>query len=143
MVLLALTLGKGLKKNDISNRWHIKLKELSGIIKPPVQSGQHSSITWTAEDDATIVSMSPGGSSYTKIALALGQGLKKNDTSSRWHFKLKESPGIMEHKRTGHRGNITWTAEDDSTIARMKAGGSSFSDIAALSKGHKTERLCS
>jgi DNA-binding NarL/FixJ family response regulator len=80
-----------------------------------------------------------GASSYTKIAPALGKGLKKNDTSSRWHDKLKESSGFMEHKRIGPRGDINWTAEDNATIARMKAGGSSFSDIAlALSKGHKT-----
>ena len=83
--------------------------------------------------------MSAGASSYTKIAPALGKGLKKNDTSSRWHDKLKESSGFMEHKRIGPRGDINWTAEDNATIARMKAGGSSFSDIAlALSKGHKT-----
>jgi hypothetical protein len=45
----------------------------------------------------------------------------------------------MEHKRIG-QDNITWAAEDDETIARMKAGGSSFMDIAlALSKGHKTD----
>ncbi len=90
-------------------------------------------------DGQWIVSMSAGASSYTKIAPALGKGLKKNDTSSRWHDKLKESSGFMEHKRIGSSGDITRIAEDNATIARMKAGGSSFSDIAlALSKCHKT-----
>ena len=32
------------------------------------------SITWTVEDDATIVSIIVGGSSYAKIASAIGKG---------------------------------------------------------------------
>ena len=43
---------------------------------------QHSSITWTAEDDEMIVSMITGGSSYTEIASALGKRLEKNDISN-------------------------------------------------------------
>jgi ribosomal protein L18 len=43
---------------------------------------QHTSITWTAEDDEMIVSMITGGSSYTKIASALGKRLEKNDISN-------------------------------------------------------------
>ena len=43
---------------------------------------QHTSITWTAEDDKMIVSMITGGSSYTKIASALGKRLEKNDISN-------------------------------------------------------------
>jgi hypothetical protein len=74
---IALVLGEGLKWNDINNRWNRELKESSGIIKPHVQRGTQSSITWTAEVDATIMSMLGGGSSYTEIALALGKGLKK------------------------------------------------------------------
>jgi hypothetical protein len=59
----------------ICNRWTGYLKESSDIIKPAVQAGRHSSITWTVEDDAaTILSMIKGGSSYAKIASELGNG---------------------------------------------------------------------
>ena len=89
--------GKGQTKNDINNRWHMKLKESSRIIKPPVQGGQHSSsFSWTAKDDAVIVRMNEGGSSYAEIASALGKGLNKNDIKNRWHKILKELSGIIK-----------------------------------------------
>ena len=52
------------------------MKELSGIIKPFVQQ---SSITWTAEVDEAIMRMIADCSSHTKIALELGNGLKRSD----------------------------------------------------------------
>ena len=65
---IASALDIGLKPSDIKNRRHTTLKESSGIVKPPMQAGRHSSITWTAEEDATIASMNMGGSSYAEIA---------------------------------------------------------------------------
>ena len=67
------------------------MKQTSGTIKPPVQAGRHSSITWTAEDDATIVSMIVGVSSYAKIASAMGKGLRGKDINNRWNRHLKHS----------------------------------------------------
>ncbi len=55
--MIASKLGNGLSEDDIRNRWTRYLKESSGIIKPPVQVGRHSSITWTADVDAAIVRM--------------------------------------------------------------------------------------
>ena len=54
---MASKLGNGLTQTEIKNRWHRFLKKLSGIIKPPVQVGRHSSITWTTDVDAAIVRM--------------------------------------------------------------------------------------
>jgi hypothetical protein len=48
-----------------------------------VKTGPHSSITWTAEDDAMIVRMIMSGSSYPEIALAMGIGLEVQDISNR------------------------------------------------------------
>ena len=86
---IASELGNGLSEDDIRNRWHRELKESSGIIKPPGKSGPRSSITWTADIDATIVSMKEGGSSFANIASKLGNGLKKNDIQNRWNRHLK------------------------------------------------------
>ena len=49
-----------------------------------------SSITWTVEDDATIVSMIAGGSSYAKIEWAMGKGPKTKDITNMWHREFKE-----------------------------------------------------
>ncbi len=54
-----------------------------------MKEGVLSSITWTAKDDATIVSMIEGGSSYAQIATALGKGLKWSDFGNRWNCHLK------------------------------------------------------
>jgi hypothetical protein len=85
---IASKLGNDLTKMDIYHRWTGYLKELSGIIKPAVQVGRKSCITWTAEDDATIVSMREVGSSFAKIASKLGKGL--NDIQNRWNRHLKD-----------------------------------------------------
>jgi hypothetical protein len=61
----------------------IELKESSTIIKPPVKTGPHKSITWAAEDDSTIVRMIMSSSSYPEIASAMGMGLKVQDISNR------------------------------------------------------------
>ena len=86
---IASKLGNGLSKNDISQRWYGHLKELSGIIKPPVKAGPHSKIIWTEEVDASIVRMKEDGISYAKIALELGNGLSKNDIAHRWNRHLE------------------------------------------------------
>ena len=65
-------MGKSPKTKDITNMWHREFKKSSGIITSTVKTGRHSIIAWTAEDDETIVRMIVGGSSYAKIALALG-----------------------------------------------------------------------
>ena len=138
---IASALGKGLKPKYISNRWQNRMKEWSNITKPTVQPGRHSSITWTAGDGATIVSMIAGGSSYAETASALGKGLKPKDIINMRHNKLKETSGIIKPPVKGRRSSsITWTVEDDATIARMKVGGSLLSNSAlAPSKGHKID----
>ena len=87
---IASKLGNGLSEDDIRNRWTRYLKESSGIIKPPVQVGRHSSITWTADVDAAIVRMRTDGVSYSKIASKLGDGLTKMDIYNRWTRHLKD-----------------------------------------------------
>jgi hypothetical protein len=77
---IASKLGNGLKKQNINNRWNRHLKKLSSIIKPAVQAGIPSSITWTGNVDATIVRMRTEDISYTKIASELGNGLKEERT---------------------------------------------------------------
>jgi hypothetical protein len=93
------------------------------IIKPTVQPCRHISITWTAEDDATIVIMIVGGSSYAEITSALCKCLKPKDITNRQHNKLKDSSGIIKPPvLKGQCSSITWTAEDDATIARNESG---------------------
>jgi hypothetical protein len=87
---IASKLGNGLTENDIKNRRHRKLKKSSGIIKPAVQSGCPSRITWTEDVDATIVRMRTDGDSFPKIASDLGNGLTVNDIKNRWHRHLKD-----------------------------------------------------
>ena len=87
---MASKLGNGLTQTEIKNRWHRFLKKFSGIIKPPVQVGRHSSITWTADVDAAIVRMRMDGVSYSEIASKLGDGLTKMDIYNRWTRHLKD-----------------------------------------------------
>jgi hypothetical protein len=87
---IASKLGNGLTQTDIKNRWYRELKKSSGITKPPVKTGPHSSITWTAHVDATIVRMRTDDISFAKIASKLGNGLKKNDIKNRWNRHLKD-----------------------------------------------------
>ena len=75
----ASKLDNGLKDDDIYNRWRGHMKESSGIIKPPVQPGFPSRITWTVDDDAVIVRMRTDDISFTKIASKLGNGVTRND----------------------------------------------------------------
>jgi molecular chaperone DnaK (HSP70) len=51
--------------------------------------------TWTAEEDAMIVSMIASGSSYAEIALAMDKGLGGKDINNRLLNHLKESSGII------------------------------------------------
>ena len=87
---IASKLGNGLKEHDIKNRWYSHLKESSGITKPPVQPGKPSSITWTADVDATIVRMRAEDISFVKIASELGNCLNTNDIKNRWNRHLKD-----------------------------------------------------
>jgi hypothetical protein len=65
------------------------LSKSSGIIKPAVQPGFPSRITWTEDADATIVRMRADDVSFAKIAAELGNGLSKNDVVHRWNRHLK------------------------------------------------------
>ena len=87
---IASKLGNVLTKMDIYHRWTGYLKESSGIIKPAVQTGPQSSITWTADVDSTIVRMRTDGDSFAKIASELGNGLKDSDSKNRWTRHLKD-----------------------------------------------------
>ena len=87
---IASKLGNGLTESDIKNRWYTKLKKSSSIIKPAVQSGSPSRITWTDDVDATIVRMRADDISFAKIALELGNGLSTNDIPNRWNRFLKD-----------------------------------------------------
>ena len=135
---IALAIGKGLRGQDINNRWHRELKESSAIIKPPVKTGPHSSITWTAEDDARMIL---GCSSYPEIALAMGKGkgCRGQDINNRWYRELKESSTIIKPPvKTGPHSS--WTAEDDAIIVRMIMHGSSYPEIAlAMGIGLKVQ----
>jgi IS30 family transposase len=86
---IASKLGNGLSKSNIYHRWNGHLNKLSSIIKPLVKPGQKSSITWTEDDDASIVRMRADDISYAKIASKLGKGLKRNDIKNRWNRHLK------------------------------------------------------
>ncbi len=67
--------------------------------------------TRTAKGNATIVRMMACDSSYHKIALAMGKGLRDQDINSRWHRELKESSGIIKQPvKTSPHSSITWTA---------------------------------
>jgi flagellar biosynthesis GTPase FlhF len=87
---IASKLGNGLKMHDIKNRWNRHLNKLSSIIKPAVQTGFPSSITWTADVDTTIVRMRADDVSFAKIASKLGNGLKRSDIKNRWNRHLKD-----------------------------------------------------
>jgi hypothetical protein len=54
-----------------------------------MQMSRASSITWTADVDATIVRMRTDDISFAKIASKLGNGLKENDIKNRWNRHLK------------------------------------------------------
>jgi hypothetical protein len=87
---IASKLGNDRTKMDIYYRWTGYLMELSGIIKPPVQPGIPSRITWTADVDAAIARMRTDDISFAKIESKLGNGLKENDIKNRWNRHLKD-----------------------------------------------------
>ena len=105
--MIAFELGNGIKLSDINNRWNRHLKKSTDIIKPQVPSCRTSRITWTAEMDARIKRMKADGYSYAKIALELGNGLKRNDINNWWTFHLKlivgETHGVATNNPR-HRG---------------------------------------
>ena len=87
---------------------------------------------WTAEVDATIVKMIEDDISFSKIASKLGNGLSTNDIKNRWNDHLKESSGITKPLvKPGPKSSITWTVDDDASIARMRADNISFAKIAS------------
>ena len=87
---------------------------------------------WTAEVDASIESMINGSVSFAKIASKLGNGLSTNDIKHRWYHHLKESSGITKPPvKPGPKSSITWTVDDDASIARMRADNISFHKIAS------------
>ncbi len=88
---IASELGKDLNRGDICYRWINHLEESSGIIRPAVQLGEQSCITWTADVDGAIVRMRTDGDSYPKIASELGNGLSTNDIKNRWTCHLKDT----------------------------------------------------
>jgi hypothetical protein len=87
---------------------------------------------WTAEVDASIESMIKDSVSFSKIASKLSNGLSTNDIKNRWYDHLKESSGITKPLvKPGPKSSITWTVDDDASIARMRADNISFAKIAS------------
>ena len=89
---------------------------------------------WTAaaEVDASIESMINGSVSFSKIASKLGNGLSTSDIKNRWYDHLKESSGITKPPvKAGRHSNITWTADVNALIVRMRADDISFAKIAS------------
>jgi hypothetical protein len=101
-------------------------EEAQRVVKPP------GIITWTAEVDASIESMLDGGVSFSKIASKLGNGLTETDIKNRWYRELKKSSRIIKPLvKPGPKSSITWTVDDDASIARMRADNISFAKIAS------------
>ena len=71
-----------------------------------------SGITWTADVDASIMKMIKNKWSYAEIASELGNGLNRNDITTRWTRHLKESSGIIRPDvKNGRKSCITWTED--------------------------------
>jgi hypothetical protein len=86
---------------------------------------------WSAEVDASIERMLDGGDTFKKIASKLGNGLKIQDIKNRWYFHLKKSSSIIKPAVPGgFPSRLTWTADADATIVRMRADDVSFPKIA-------------
>ena len=98
---------------------------------------------WTAEVDASIKSMINGGVSFSKIAWKLGKGLSTKAIENRWYRELKESSGITKPPvQPGFPSRITWTADVDATIVRMRTDGDTFAKIASeLGNGLSTNAI--
>jgi hypothetical protein len=94
--------------------------------------GKAAKREWTEEVDASIKRMIKDKVSFAKIALKLGNGLSKSDVQRRWDKKLIKTSGFTKPAvQPGFPSRITWTADADATIERMKADGISFAKIAA------------
>jgi hypothetical protein len=97
--------------------------------------GKAAKREWTEEVDASIIRMILDKFSFAKIALKLGNGLSKNDVQHRWDRKLRKSSGItkpaVQPVQPGFPSRITWTADADAMIERMKADGITYAEIAA------------
>ena len=95
------------------------------------RKGAEKEAKWSAEVDASIESMLDGGDTFKKIASKLGNGLKENDIKNRWYVHLKKSASIIKPAVPGgFPSRLTWTADVDATIVRMRADDISFSKIA-------------
>ena len=91
---------------------------------------RHTTPHW-APLEASIESMINARVSFSKIASKLGNGLKENDIKNRWYVHLKKSSSITKPPvQTGFPSRLTWTADVDATIVRMRADDISFSKIA-------------
>ena len=72
-----------------------------------------------------------GSVSFSKIASKLGNGLTQMDIKNRWYRELKKSSGITKPPvKAGRHSNITWTADVDASIVRMRVDDISFAKIA-------------
>ena len=70
------------------------------------------------------------GYSYDIISFELGNGLQMGDINNRWNWHLKKSTDIIKPQvPTGRHSWITWTADVDAQIMRMKADGYSYDMI--------------
>ena len=100
-------------------------------------------ITWTADVDEAMMRMIMDGVSYKKIASELGNGLKTNDIKNRCTRHLKKSSGIIKPAvKRGSESCITWAADDDEAIVRMKKDGVTYANIASeLGNGLKTNDI--
>jgi hypothetical protein len=107
-------------------------EEAKRVAKAATKTAEHDA-KYTADVNATIVSMIVDGVPCSMIASKLGNGLKENDIRNRWHSKLKKSSGISKPApvNNGPRSSITWTADVDEKITRMRADGISFTKIAS------------
>ena len=99
--------------------------------------------TWTVEDDATIVRMVGDGYSCSEIASELGKDLKRGDICYKWINHLEESSGIIKPAvKVGRKSSITWTADVDAAMVRMRTDGDSFPKIASeLGNGLSTNDI--
>ena len=108
-----------------------RLRELAANGDHPWQQREFiartSGRTWNADVDKAIMRMIKDSVTYKKIASELGNGLTRNDITNRWTRHLKESSGIIKPAvKRGFQSRITWTADDDKAIMRMKKDGVSY-----------------
>jgi hypothetical protein len=101
--------------------------KMSAEEKSAIEGGR----TWTVDLDDAIVRMIGDSFSYANIASELGNGLSGNDIYHRWSRHLKESTNIIKpYVKRGTKSRITWTADVDDSIVRMRKKAVSFAKIA-------------